>query len=201
MDGDSQIAADTLINWIESRRSIGNLDIPAPNTAQIKKAIHCAMTVPDHKKLQPWRFIVTKGTARHELGRALLAAAKAKAKREGVELDEKTLTNTQKLPLRAPVVITVVTQMQYHEKVPVFEQILSAGASVQNLILALQAQGFSSVWRTGILCNEADVKRYFNVSVEDYVVGFIYTGTAHCRLPQRKPIEIDNFIKFEDTES
>lgn len=199
MNENTQTTGDALINWIESRRSIGNLDIPAPSTEQLKKAIHCAMTAPDHKRLQPWRFIVTKGNARHELGRAFLAAAKAKAARDGDELDEKTITKTQKLPLRAPVLITVVTRMQYHEKVPAFEQVLSAGASIQNLILALQAQGFNSVWRTGLLCNEPDVKRYFNVGSEDYVVGFIYTGTAHCGLPKRRPIEIDDFIKFEDT--
>ena len=174
----SQVTDEQLINWIKSRRSIGNLSIPAPTESQIKAAIDCAVTAPDHKKLQPWRFIVTQGNARHELGRAFLVAAEAKAAQEGDTLSEKDRQKTYNMPLRAPVIITVVTQMQVHKKVPSFEQMLSAGAAVQNLILALKAQGFSTVWRTGLLCNEPAVKAYFDVSADDYVTAFVYTGSS-----------------------
>jgi nitroreductase len=193
----AQVTDEQLINWIKSRRSIGNLSIPAPTHEQIRAAIDCAATAPDHKKLQPWRFIITEGNARHQLGRALLAAAEAKAEREGETLSDKDRQKTATLPLRAPVIITVVTHMQEHKKVPPFEQMLSAGAAVQNLILALKAQGFSTVWRTGILCNESAVKAYFEVSDEDYVTAFVYTGTSPCDMPVRKPIDIEPLLRFE----
>lgn len=193
----SQVTDEQLINWIKSRRSIGNLSIPAPTENQIKAAIDCAVTAPDHKKLQPWRFIVTQGNARHELGRAFLVAAEAKAAQEGDTLSEKDRQKTYNMPLRAPVIITVVTQMQAHKKVPPFEQMLSAGAVVQNLILALKAQGFSTVWRTGLLCNEPAVKAYFDVSADDYVTAFVYTGTSTCDMPTRKPIDIEPLTRFE----
>ena len=188
---------EQLINWIKSRRSIGNLSIPAPTESQIKAAIDCAVTAPDHKKLQPWRFIVTQGNARHELGRAFLVAAEAKAAQEGDTLSEKDRQKTYNMPLRAPVIITVVTQMQAHKKVPPFEQMLSAGAAVQNLILALKAQGFSTVWRTGLLCNEPAVKAYFDVSADDYVTAFVYTGSSPCDMPTRKPIDIEPLMRFD----
>nr|WP_296245643.1 MULTISPECIES: nitroreductase [unclassified Psychrobacter] len=193
----SQVTDEQLINWIKSRRSIGNLSIPAPTENQIKAAIDCAVTAPDHKKLRPWRFIVTQGNARHELSRAFLAAAEAKAAREGEELSEKSRKKTYNMPLRAPVIITVVTQMQEHKKVPPFEQLLSAGAAVQNLILALKAQGFSTVWRTGLLCNEPAVKEYFGVGADDYVTAFVYTGSSPCDMPTRKPIDIEPLLRFE----
>ncbi|KAA0939687.1 nitroreductase [Psychrobacter sp. ANT_H59] len=193
----SQVTDEQLINWIKSRRSIGNLSIPAPTESQIKAAIDCAVTAPDHKKLQPWRFIVTQGNARHELGRAFLVAAEAKAAQEGDTLSEKDRQKTYNMPLRAPVIITVVTQMQAHKKVPPFEQMLSAGAAVQNLILALKAQGFSTVWRTGLLCNEPAVKAYFDVSADDYVTAFVYTGSSPCDMPTRKPIDIEPLMRFE----
>ena len=193
----SQVTNEQLINWIKSRRSIGNLSIPAPTESQIKAAIDCAVTAPDHKKLQPWRFIVTQGNARHELGRAFLVAAEAKAAQEGDTLSEKDRQKTYNMPLRAPVIITVVTQMQAHKKVPPFEQMLSAGAVVQNLILALKAQGFSTVWRTGLLCNEPAVKAYFDVSADDYVTAFVYTGSSPCDMPTRKPIDIEPLTRFE----
>ena len=193
----SQVTDEQLINWIKSRRSIGNLSIPAPTESQIKAAIDCAVTAPDHKKLQPWRFIVTQGNARHELGRAFLVAAEAKAAQEGDTLSEKDRQKTYNMPLRAPVIITVVTQMQAHKKVPPFEQMLSAGAAVQNLILALKAQGFSTVWRTGLLCNEPAVKAYFDISADDYVTAFVYTGSSPCDMPTRKPIDIEPLMRFE----
>lgn len=193
----AKVTDEQVINWIKSRRSIGNLTIPAPKKNQLEVAIECAMTAPDHKKLQPWRFIVTEGQQRHALGRALLAAAEAKALREGTELDERSAEKTLKMPLRAPMIITVVTNMQYHEKVPEFEQLLSAGAAVQNLILALKAQGFSTVWRTGPLANEPAVKTYFNVGAEDYVTAFVYVGTSHCVMPSRGDIETADFIHYD----
>ena len=191
------ITSDEMIGWIQSRRSMGNLDVPAPSHAQIKAAIECAATAPDHKKLRPWRFIVTEGDARHDLGRALVDAAKAKALNDGEVLSDKTIEKTHTLPLRAPVIITAVTQMQEHEKVPHFEQMLSTGAAVQNLILALKAQGFSTVWRTGLLCNEPTVKAYFGVGADDYVTAFVYTGTSAIDEPARKPIDIEPLIRFE----
>ena len=193
----AQVTDEQLINWIKSRRSIGNLSIPAPTESQIKAAIDCAVTAPDHKKLQPWRFIVTQGNARHDLGRAFLAAAEAQAAQEGETLSEKSRQKTYNMPLRAPVIITVVTHMQVHKKVPPFEQMLSAGAAVQNLILALQAQGFSTVWRTGLLANEPAVKAYFGVGADDYVTAFVYTGSSPCDMPTRKPIDIEALTRFE----
>lgn len=193
----AKVTDEQVINWIKSRRSIGNLTIPAPKPRQIQSAIECAMTAPDHKKLRPWRFIVTEGQRRHALGRALLAAAEAKAIREGGSLDQKTAEKTLKMPLRAPTIITVVTQMQYHEKVPAFEQLLSAGAAVQNLILALKAQGFSTVWRTGPLANEPAVKSYFNVGAEDYITAFVYVGSSHCVMPDREDIQTTGFVKYD----
>ena len=193
----AQVTDEQLINWIKSRRSIGNLSIPAPTESQIRAAIDCAVTAPDHKKLRPWRFIVTQGNARHDLGRAFLAAAEAQAVQEGEALSEKSRQKTYNMPLRAPVIITVVTQMQVHKKVPPFEQMLSTGAAVQNLILALQAQGFSTVWRTGLLCNEPAVKAYFGVGPDDYVTAFVYTGSSPCDMPMRKPIDIEPLLRFE----
>lgn len=193
----AQVTDEQVINWIKSRRSIGNLTIPAPKQNQVEAAIACAMTAPDHKKLQPWRFIITEGQSRHAFGRALLAAAEAKALREGTELDERTIEKTLKMPLRAPMIITVVTRMQYHEKVPAFEQLLSTGAAVQNLILALKAQGFDTVWRTGTLANEPAVKSYFNVGFEDYVAAFVYVGSTHCQMPSRGEIDTVDFITYD----
>ncbi len=191
------ISDEQLIHWIKSRRTIGNLQEPAPTHEQIRAAIECAATAPDHKKLRPWRFIITEGEARQQFGQALLEAAEAQAIREGETLADKTRQKTLNLPMRAPMIVTVVTQMQEHKKVPPFEQMLSAGAAVQNLLLALMAQGYSTVWRTGLLCNEPAVKAYFGIGDDDYVTAFVYTGTSSKKTPRRKPMDIEPLLRFE----
>lgn len=185
------------IDWIESRRSIGKMSLPAPNEQQIQQAIHCAMTAPDHKQLKPWRFFVVQDTARQALSDVFLSAAQAKADRLGETIDDATQQKTLNMALRAPVIITVVTRVQYHEKVPYFEQMLSTGACVQNLILALKAQGFASIWRTGLLANEPEVKRYFNVGAEDYIAGFVYTGTSDVQMPKRANIDLKDYVIYK----
>lgn len=140
---------------------------------------------------------MTQGEARYQLGQVLLEAAQEKAAQEGEVLSEKDIKKTQSMPLRAPLIITVVTKIQAHKKVPPFEQMLSAGAAVQNLILALKVQGFSTVWRTGLLCNEPAVKAYFDVGPDDYVTAFVYTGTSPKNEPTRKPIDIEPLVRFE----
>ena len=111
------VSAEQLIEWIKSRRTIGNLQEHAPTHEQIRAANGCAATAPDHKKLRPWRFIVTEGEARKQLGQALLAAAIAQAEKEGEELSEETRYKTANLPLRAPMIVTVVTKIQEHKRV------------------------------------------------------------------------------------
>ena len=142
-------------------------------------------------------FYSDAGRSSSSLGQALLEAAQEKAAKKGEVLSEKDIKKTQSMPLRAPLIITVVTKIQAHKKVPPFEQMLSAGAAVQNLILALKAQGFSTVWRTGLLCNEPAVKTYFDVGSDDYVTAFVYTGTSPKNEPTRKPIDIEPLVRFE----
>src|SRR5690606_3082006 len=62
---------------------------------------------------------------------------------------------------------------------------------------ALKDQGFSTVWRTGLLCNEPAVKEYFGVGADDDVTAFVYTGSSPCDMPTRKPIDIEPLLRFE----
>lgn len=183
--------ADELINWIASRRSIGNLTTPAPNREQLEKAIACAITAPDHKRLHPWRFIVLENEGLEKLGEVF-----KQVKLSQGETDEIALTKAKNLPKRAPMIITCVTEYQQHDKVSQTEQLLSAGAVVENLLLALQALGFAHVWRTGVFTEEPLVKQFFNMTEDNEIVGFIYTGTAGTTLPEREPYCVNDFIEY-----
>lgn len=182
-----------ILNFIKSRRSMGNLIAPAPTQHQVEQAIEVAMSAPDHKTLQPYRFIVLQGDSLGEFGQAL----KQSALDQG-ETNEATLTKTEKMPFRSPMIIACVTRYQQNDKVPQYEQLLCCGATVQNLLLALQALGFATVWRTGLLANEPAVKRFFNVEDNNQVVGFVYVGTAGTEMPKRPAILVEDFIDYRE---
>lgn len=180
-----------ILDFIQSRRSMGRLLAPAPNAEQLKQAVSVALTAPDHKQLNPFRFVVLENQALDNLGLALHQATLDKG-----DTDETALQKAKMLPKRAPMIIACVTDYKNHPKVPEFEQLLSAGAGVQNLLLALQAQGFASVWRSGNLMNSQAVKQFFNLTDNNQVVGFIYVGMAGAELPPRKAVNTDDFLTF-----
>ena len=182
-----------ILAFIKSRRSIGNLVAPAPNREQVEQAIEVALSAPDHKDLNPYRFIVLENQALNTLGTALKNAAMAQG-----ETDEKTLKKAENMPLRAPMIIACVTDFKPHDKVPHWEQIAASSCAVQNLLLALSAQGFATVWRTGPLANAPAIKQLFNITADNQVIAFVYVGTAVSTIPPRSKIDVTPFIVYDN---
>lgn len=182
-----------ILDFIKSRRSIGNLVAPAPTREQVEQAIEVALSAPDHKDLNPYRFIVLENQALNNLGTALKNAAIAQG-----ETDEKTLKKAENMPLRAPMIIACVTDFRPHDKVPHWEQIAASSCAVQNLLLAFSAQGFASVWRTGPLANAPAIKQLFNVTADNQVIAFVYVGTAVSTIPPRSKIDVTPFIVYDN---
>lgn len=185
------------IAQIEARRSIGKLTLPMPTPDELGVALRCAMTAPDHKVLRPYRFTVMTGEALERFGEVLLNAGLEKATQTGEILDDTARTKLINMPKRAPMIITVATDYKAHPKVPEFEQLLCVGAVIQNLLLALESQGYRTVWRTGDLCNEPAIKTHFDVDDKNMVCGFVYVGSSDIVMPEREMVDLADFVKFD----
>ena len=61
------------LDLLLTRRSVkaAMLAEPGPTPDQLTTILTAAARVPDHKKLEPWRFIVFEGEARAAFGRVL----------------------------------------------------------------------------------------------------------------------------------
>jgi nitroreductase len=168
------------IELLLTRASAGKLREPAPDETTLQRAFAAALRAPDHGLLRPWRFQLIRGEARERFGelmRACLLARKPEALPE--ELDKE-----QRKPLRAPLIIVVSARIQPgHPKVPAIEQVLSAGAAAQNILLALHAQGYAGMWRTGPAAYDPAVKRALGLAEHDAIVGFVYCGTQAAPAP------------------
>ena len=168
-----------------TRRSVvaGKLSEPGPDAETLDKMLAMAMRVPDHGKLAPWRFVVFHGQARARFGDVLAEAFKA----ANPDAKDKLVAFERERFLRAPVVVAVISSPTVpHAKIPEWEQILSAGAVCQNLLLAASSFGFAAQWLSEWYAYDATVLEAMGLSAAEKVAGFVYIGTA-----QEAPCERD----------
>lgn len=168
-----------------TRRSVkaGMLSEPGPNPAQLRTILTAAARVPDHKKLEPWRFIIFEGEARAAFGQLLLSACAAQEKEppSAIRLE----TERTRL-LRAPCVVAVVSRVTPNPAAPEWEQVLSCGAVCMNLCLAANALGFATCWITEWYSYSPAVRAALKLAENERVAGFIYVGTARERQEERE---------------
>jgi nitroreductase len=166
------------------RRSVSanSLGEPGPSETELALILTAAARVPDHKKLVPWRFIVFQGEARAAFGAVLAATCRAEEKDAG----QFRLETEANRFLRAPVVIAVVSRVVENPAAPEWEQILSAGAACQNLVIAATSLGFGMQWITEWYAYSKDVRAALKLAANERVAGFLYIGTAKEKPDERE---------------
>jgi nitroreductase len=174
-------SADTLALLARRRSTAARaMTEPGPDDAQLKTLLKIAQRVPDHGKLAPWRFLVFRGEGRERAGAVL---SKIFAGKDG-GTDEAKIAEEAGRFTRAPVVIAVISTVLENHKIPEWEQILSAGAACQNLLLAANAMGFASQWLTEWYAYDPHVKDAFGLRSGERIAGFIHIGS-----PGEDPVE------------
>jgi nitroreductase len=164
------------IELLMRRRSVKPVELmgPAPSASEIDTLLTIASRVPDHGKLAPWRFIVFEGDARLAAGDAIVAAFCNKypqATPEQIGFERRRLA-------RAPLVIAVVSRAGTHVKIPEWEQVLSAGAAVMNLVLAAHALGYAASWMTEWYAYDRGVLDALGLAANERIAGFVHIGHA-----------------------
>ncbi len=178
-DGDAMLSprpSPETLALLAQRRStrVRSMTSPGPNRETLDGLLRLAARVPDHGKLTPWRFVVIEGEARGRLG---AVAARRKAELEP-DMDTAHCEAEAARFQRAPVVVAVASTARPHRKIPEWEQILSAGAVCQNLLIAAHAASFAAQWLTEWPAYDEVVKDALGLAPDDRIAGFIYLGTA-----------------------
>jgi nitroreductase len=173
----------TLLDLITTRRSVSAKDMrdPGPSPEQLQILLRAAHRVPDHGKLGPWRFVIFQGEARADFGRKLAAIYK----QDNPDATDKLLQFQTELLTRAPLVIAVISTAGEHVKIPEWEQVMSAGAACQNILLAAHAMGFGAQWLTEWYGYHDGVKQLLGMEPHHRVAGFIYIGSYDQKPEER----------------
>lgn len=169
------IVADPVLHALSTRRSISKVDPETPNDSDLLEIIRSISSVADHKSLRPWRFLIIRGHDRHRLGDALDEAA-------GV-VRKPGETNTK--PLRAELLLALVSSPVDHDKVPEWEQHATAAGAGHLLELALWQAGWGVMWRSGTLTNTESVRRLHRLDDHELLMGWFYIGAVPERYRQR----------------
>lgn len=173
----------TILGLLHSRRSAKarDLTVPGPNPDQLHDILAAAMRVPDHGKLAPWRFIIIPNHRREALADVIEAAYRT----EKPDAGHLAIEAVRAYALNAPTLIVVISCAQENGRIPVWEQVLSAGAACQNLLLAAHALGFIGNWLTGWPAYSTHVIKALGGSETDQIAGFMYIGTSSNDLEER----------------
>lgn len=163
------------LDLVVNRRSASRLSEPGPQGEALQNILRAAMRAPDHKALQPWRFIVIENEGRQRFSELLEKAARHDGK------DDKAIEKAKNAPFRAPLIITVVAHCEENHKVPRWEQLVSAGCAVMAMQMAAVAQGFNGIWRSGDWTEHQAVRDAFHCREQDAIVGFLYLGTPQLK--------------------
>jgi nitroreductase len=180
------------IEFLLSRRSTvaRMMNEPGPNDADLRKIMEAGMRVPDHGRLTPWRFIIIRGDARNTIGDVIAESFKKNnpdAIEEQIEVEQERLA-------RAPVVIAVLSKTRKGHKIPEWEQLLSAGAACQTMLIAAQSMGYAAQWLTEWYSYDANVKAAVGAEGDDEIAGFIFFGNEMADATERARPEYSDIV-------
>jgi nitroreductase len=154
---------------------------PGPTKEQLGHILAAGVRVPDHGKLTPWRFILFEGEARAKFGEVMKQRWRALHPEHGAQ----TLELMRGMFLRAPTVVAVISTAAPHPKIPEWEQVLSAAAVCQNMLLAATALGVGCQWMTDWMAYDPEIAKVMGLALHEKVVGFIYLGTPTAPYEER----------------
>lgn len=167
---------------LQTRRSGKPRDLiaPGPDAEQLRSILEIALRTPDHGKIAPWRFVIIGQDQRARLAELLeqaYLAEKPDAKRLEIEA-------MHQFAHQAPTLVVALSSPNTASHIPLWEQQLSAGAAIMNLLHATHALGFAGGWLTAWPSYNATVRDAFG-STDEQIAGFVFIGTPGRALDER----------------
>ncbi len=185
------------IELLHTRASAVKLQEPGPSPENLDAILQSAVRAPDHGRRRPWRFIIISKDKRERFGEVMANLLKA----DQPDIMPDILQKEREKAMRAPLILVAVARTKADDKIPEIEQILSAGAAAQNIMLAAHALGFGAMWKTGDLAYDVRMKKALGLESGDSIIGFIYIGTPASgvvRTERPRPVPADYVTVWQD---
>ena len=161
------------LELLVGRESAMKLASPGPDQDALDKMFQSALRAPDHGRLRPWRFVVVPEEKRERFGELMADCLR----RQQPDAPADMLQREREKAMRAPVIVVAAAAIQRGHKIAEVEQLVSAAAAAENIMLAARALGYGAMWKTGAPAYDATVKQALGLDPDNDIVGFLYVGT------------------------
>jgi nitroreductase len=164
---------------------------PVPDRVELMEILTVGTRVPDHGKLEPWRLVVLDRAAMGPL--ADLAEARARS----IGGDEVMIAKGRGQFDLGQLAVVVISSPKASDKVPVAEQILSAGALCMAILTAAQAKGWGANWLTGWVSHNAEfAAAAFGCDTSETVAGIVHIGTVGTAFGDRPRPDLAKIVRW-----
>ena len=173
---------DEVLSFLQSRRSCPAVTLtpPVPTRKELEPILTAAARVPDHGKLEPWRFIVIEKPAMRRLADSLIRRGDRMGKAESLVRKAAAVFS------EANLIVAVVASPKLEAKIPQIEQSHSAAAVCLSLLNAALASGWGAAWITGFGAHDALYRESeLGLGSHEAIAGFVHIGTAKASPPER----------------
>lgn len=180
------------LDLLTQRQSNKKLVEPVPNTEQLEIMLRAAIRAPDHGRMMPYQFIVIEKQGLNKLEQLLKQACIE------MNLDERSYQKAEKLARQSPMIIAVIAKIEPNiEKVPEWEQLVTAGCATYAIQLAANAMGFDNVWITAKWVNSEILRQVFDCRAQDKIVALLRIGTAEEKNQREtKVVDLEKFTTY-----
>jgi coenzyme F420-0:L-glutamate ligase/coenzyme F420-1:gamma-L-glutamate ligase len=205
---DEDLFRESPLLSISSRRTIRSFGPGSVPRDVIVEAVRAACAAPAPHGSTPWSFTaLTSTAARRRLAVAVARAWTADLEKDGASPGEiaQRAARTEALLGGAPVLVVPWVRFdamhpyadaeRSHAERELF--LLSSGAAIENLLLALHAQGYASCWApTTLFCQEA-ARESLGVDAAWYALGAVAAGprpVGEGELPPPPPVDLGTVL-------
>ncbi|WP_026858599.1 nitroreductase family protein [Jeotgalicoccus psychrophilus] len=174
---------------IQTRRSIKIFKDNEPVSKEIvEQLLQAAIMAPNHHHTEPWKFFVLQGDGRLPLSRIMGEWAKTRVDDPASEAGQKRIEKLSAKPLVAPTAIVVALSPKAgNDKAIYIEDVSAVSAAVQNMLLEAHGLGLGAIWKSGPAYYAEPVKKYFELSEEEEILGVIFVGEPDMKkIPEAK---------------
>ncbi|MFN3744065.1 MAG: nitroreductase [Hyphomicrobiaceae bacterium] len=173
------------LDLILARRSVSPrfLVAPTPTAGELELMLRAAAAAPDHKNLKPYRFILIPPERRGDLAAAF---REAKAERDPGAPPAEIERAGEKAYRGAMLLAVVLRIVRDHPRVSASDQMLAAGAAIENLLLAASALGYAGCLRSGHSATSRRVRLALGLANEEELAAFLMLGTPSKAPPPRE---------------
>ncbi|SDR17356.1 nitroreductase [Pseudovibrio sp. Tun.PSC04-5.I4] len=179
------MTADQLIELISSRTSasLKRMEAPGPSAEELKAIVEAAAAAPDHGRLHPFRILEIPSDARNALG-DLFAQVIQETHEDPTE---EALTSAREKAQRGPVLLVMVGCFHGNDetRIPQYEQMLSAGAAMQSMVLVAHALGYASRITSGESARAETFHKGLGLAKNEEFLCFISLGKVADAKPAK----------------